>query len=325
MFLDRSRMISKINEFAMRRDPFLFVIDFDACRGVVLSPEEASQKNIFFNIQGVTNYTGTPIFSRSFKFESSPVSAEKYRTAYDKAIYYLNRGDTYLINLTFPTELRTDLSFDVFFCHSDAPYKLLFQNKFVVFSPESFIEISDGKIISFPMKGTIDADLPGARQLILDNQKELFEHTTIVDLIRNDLSMVSKKVKVDRFRFIDQIQTNRKNLLQVSSEISGELEKGYLKKLGEIIFTLLPPGSVTGAPKEKTVQIIREIETYQRGFYTGIFGFWNGHSLKSAVMIRFIERIDDRMIFKSGGGITAESDVDYEYEELIQKVYVPIF
>lgn len=325
MYLDRPRMISKINEFATRGDSFLFVIDFDAGHGVVLSPGEASRKNIFFNIQGVTNYTGTPTFSRSFKFESSPVPAEKYRTAYDKAIYYLNRGDTYLINLTFPTELRTDLSFEVFFYHSDAPYKLLFQNKFIVFSPEPFIEISGGKIRSFPMKGTIDADLPGARQLILENQKELFEHTTIVDLIRNDLSMVSERIKVDRFRFIDHIRTNRKNLLQVSSEISGELEKGYLKRLGEIIFTLLPAGSVTGAPKEKTVQIIREIETYHRGFYTGIFGFWNGHSLKSAVMIRFIERTDDRMIFKSGGGITAESNADDEYEELIQKVYVPIF
>jgi len=324
MYLDKSRMINKINEFATQGHPFLFIIDFNAERGLVLSPEEASSKNIYFNIQGVTNFKKTPDLPGSFEFEPFPVSIEKYQTSFNKVMYYLNRGDTYLLNLTFPTELRTNLSFDVLFYHSDAPFKLLFQNKFVVFSPESFIEIREGKIYSFPMKGTIDASIPGAMQKILKDQKELFEHTTIVDLIRNDLSMISKMVKVDRFRFVDHLKTNRKNLLQVSSGISGKLEKGYRKKLGEIIFTLLPAGSVTGAPKEKTVQIIREVETYKRGFYTGIFGFWNGHSLKSAVMIRFIERTNNKIFFKSGGGITAGSNVGFEYEELKQKVYVPI-
>jgi len=131
-------------------------------------------------------------------------------------------------------------------------------------------------------------------------------------------------VKVKRFRFVDHIRTNRKNLLQVSSEICGKLEKGYKNNLGEIIFTLLPAGSVTGAPKEKTVQIIREVETYKREFYTVIFGFWNGHTLKSAVMIRFIEKNEDKIIFKSGGGITAKSNARFEYEEMIQKIYVPV-
>jgi len=154
--------------------------------------------------------------------------------------------------------------------------------------------------------------------------KEFYEHNTIVDLIRNDLAMVSTGIRVNRFRYIDRIHTNRKDLLQVSSEISGTLPADFLSHLGEIIFTLLPAGSVTGAPKEKTVQIIRDTEPAERGFYTGICGYFDGTSLDSAVMIRFIENTNKGMTFRSGGGITSLSNVADEYRELIDKVYVPV-
>ena len=174
------------------------------------------------------------------------------------------------------------------------------------------------------MKGTIDAAIPDAEHQLLANEKEFFEHNTIVDLIRNDLSMVSTNVKVTRFRYIDRVRTNRGDLLQLSSEISGELPDGYLDHLGDILFTLLPAGSVTGAPKEKTVGIIRETELYDRGFYTGIFGFFDGHSLTSAVSIRFIEQTPGGLVFKSGGWITALSDAVSEYQEMLKKIYVPV-
>jgi para-aminobenzoate synthetase component 1 len=86
----------------------------------------------------------------------------------------------------------------------------------------------------------------------------------------------------------------------------------------------LPAGSITGAPKAKTVEIIKQTENYTRGFYTGIFGYFDGVNLDSAVMIRFIENENGRLFFKSGGGITSMSEVQKEYEELIQKIYVPI-
>ena len=201
---------------------------------------------------------------------------------------------------------------------------MLCAGQFLVFSPEIFVKIDHGIISSFPMKGTIDASLPDAETRILKDEKEFFEHNTIVDLIRNDLAMVSTGVNVKRFRYIDRIVTNRKELLQVSSEICGELPADWNSRLGDIIFTLLPAGSVTGAPKEKTVQIIRDTEIYERGFYTGVCGVFDGHSLDSGVMIRFIENSEGKLIFKSGGGITALSDAGNEYEEMIQKVYVPV-
>ena len=86
---------------------------------------------------------------------------------------------------------------------------------------------------------------------------------------------------------------------------------------------LLPAGSITGTPKKSTVDILKNVENYDRGFYTGIFGIFDGKSLQSFVLIRFIEKIEDELFYKSGGGITLDSDLKLEYEELINKVYLP--
>jgi para-aminobenzoate synthetase component 1 len=174
------------------------------------------------------------------------------------------------------------------------------------------------------MKGTIDAAIPGAEKMILDDVKELAEHVTIVDLIRNDLSQVATQVEVARFRYLDEIKTVDKKLLQVSSEITGILPGNYLSCLGEIFVKLLPAGSVTGAPKPKTLEIIRQAENEERGYYTGVFGYFDGERVDSGVMIRFIEEIDGKYFYRSGGGITTQSVVEKEYQEIIDKVYVPV-
>ncbi len=237
---------------------------------------------------------------------------------------HIRRGDTYLLNLTCrtPIEFSSDLRSLFFQVH--APYKLLLENNVLVFSPECFVKIIDGRIYSFPMKGTIDAAVPDAEARILQDPKETAEHYTIVDLIRNDLSQVASSVRVDSFRHILKVHTNQKDLLQVSSTISGTLGNDYAAHLGDIFRALLPAGSVTGAPKEKTCEIIDDIEGYDRGYYTGIFGVFDGASVDSAVMIRYIERENDQFVFKSGGGITMYSDAESEYQEMIDKVYVPL-
>ena len=210
---------------------------------------------------------------------------------------------------------------------------------FVCFSPETFVRIKGGRIYSYPMKGTLDASLPNAEKLLMEDRKEAAEHATIVDLIRNDLSRVAEDVRVDKYRYIDVLHTNKGNILQTSSEISGRLPEDYPHHLGEILDAQLPAGSITGAPKDKTMQIIQEAEGYDRGFYTGIMGIYDQGELNSAVMIRFIEeeevfpsKTENRMnyeairklYFKAGGGITSKSDCRKEYEEVIQKIYLPI-
>lgn len=316
--------VNKMNHYGTKRIPFLFVIDFAMEKPVVVSLPEAKDQNIFYNINGQTNYKSESALEKKINFGKHPISFEEYRKAFEIVMKELTYGNSYLLNLTFPTKIETNITLKEIFIHSKAKYKLLYKNEFVVFSPEIFVKIKDGCIFSHPMKGTIDADIPGAKEEILQDSKELAEHVTIVDLIRNDLSMVARNVKVDNFRYIDEIKTHEKRLLQVSSEISGELPDRYHNKIGDIIFKLLPAGSICGAPKKKTVEIIREVESYDRSYYTGICGIFDGKELDSGVMIRFIENSSEGLFFKSGGGITINSDVKKEYTELIDKVYVPI-
>ena len=174
------------------------------------------------------------------------------------------------------------------------------------------------------MKGTIDASVENASAKLLADPKEQEEHATVVDLLRNDLSIVSKKVTVARYRYISEIRTAEKTLLQCSSEINGTLPSNYKEQLGSIFHALLPAGSVTGAPKKRTVELINEIELEPRGYYTGVFGVFDGTKLDSAVMIRFIEQRGNEFFFRSGGGITYRSDARQEYQEMIDKVNIPV-
>jgi para-aminobenzoate synthetase component 1 len=149
------------------------------------------------------------------------------------------------------------------------------------------------------------------------------EHIMVVDLLRNDLSIVATDVKVDNFRYISSIDSGEKKLLQVSSHISGNVGEDWHSQIGTILSALLPAGSITGTPKKNTIKIIEDIEQYKRGFFTGVFGIYDGKKLDSGVMIRFIEKTQDGYIYKSGGGITLDSDVDDEYNELLDKIYLP--
>lgn len=247
-----------------------------------------------------------------------------FKKAFDIVKENLSKGNSYLTNLTFETRIYSNLDLDQLRKVSRSRYKLQYKKKFLSFSPECFVSIKDGQVFSYPMKGTIDADIPDAEKKILQDEKEMAEHTTIVDLIRNDMSQIADDVTVTRFRYIDEIMTHDKRLLQVSSEIRGNLTVDYKKKLGTLLYDLLPAGSISGAPKAKTVKIIKEAENYNRNFYTGVCGYFDGENLDSFVMIRFIERRKGKLYFKSGGGITYLSDLASEYQEMIDKVYVPI-
>jgi len=123
-----------------------------------------------------------------------------------------------------------------------------------------------------------------------------------VDLIRNDLSMVADDVRVNRFRYIDRVRTNRSDLLQMSSEIAGRLPSDYRGHLGDIFSKLLPAGSICGAPKKKTLDIIRKAEQIRVAvIYTGVFGVFDGNSVDSCVLIRYLNLMAASTFIKSGG------------------------
>ncbi len=315
--------VSEMNSMGAAHQPFLFIIDFEMQQPLLFQLPLANE-NILFSIRGFTNSRYSKILNKEVIFSKHPVDFNHYKIAFDKVMNEIHKGNSYLVNLTQPSFININLSLQEIFYYSEAKYKLCFKNEFVVFSPETFIKIENNFIKAYPMKGTINAEIPKAETIILNDNKEKAEHMTIVDLIRNDVSIFAKKVYVKRLRYLDYLVTNQKNLWQVSSEICGELPINYVEDIGNIIFSMLPAGSVSGAPKQKTVQIIKDAENYNRGYYTGVFGYFDGKKLDSAVMIRFIENKEGKFIYKSGGGITALSDAQTEYEELINKIYVPL-
>jgi para-aminobenzoate synthetase component I len=312
-----------MNKYGAEREPFMYIVDYKMECPEIYKLNEVP-KNIRFATPLISSDNQIKEAKGPFSFIKHPVSFNKYEKAFRNVQKNIISGNSYLLNLTFPTRIETKMTLEDIYNSSCAKYKLLYHNKFVVFSPEIFVRIKDGVIKSYPMKGTIDSSVFEAEKVILNDAKEEAEHNTIIDLIRNDISKVAYNVKVTKYRYIETIMHAEGELLQVSSEISGLMRDNYLNHLGEIIAALLPAGSVTGAPKKETLRIIKESETYKRGWYTGVFGIFDGESLDSGVMIRFIEKMGDKLYFKSGGGLTFLSDALKEYEELISKVYVPL-
>lgn len=314
-----------MNTWGRDKVPFLFAVDFEMEKPWITPLKDISAEEILYDIRGFSNAPGTSFLrSSALTLQKWPLPLTMYKAKFDIVYKSLGYGDSYLTNLTVKTAVDPAVSMREIFFQSRASYKLLYKDEFLVFSPETFVQVRDGKIFSYPMKGTIDATVPGAEEKILNDQKELAEHVTIVDLIRNDLSQVADHVHVSRFRYVEELRTNHKNLLQVSSEIAGELPPDYASRLGEMIVRLLPAGSVSGAPKKKTLEIIRNAEQEKRGYYTGVFGYFDGTVLDSGVMIRFIEKDGEKYFYRSGGGITTQSVVTSEYQEVIDKVYVPV-
>lgn len=314
-----------VNQLGTARRPFLFIVDFKAQQPLVFPLDELDDREVRFAFPGHSNIK-VPSAPLSFplSLKKYPVPFNTYRKAFDTVMEHIQGGNSFLVNLTQPTPIECNLGLEQVFENSCAPYRLWYKDHFTVFSPETFIKIQDGRIFSYPMKGTISSRIPDASGVILSDLKEKSEHVTIVDLIRNDLSCFAQEVEVSRFRYLNEVSTQKEKLLQVSSEITGVLPEGYHKSLGDIISSLLPAGSISGAPKPKTLEIIHEAEGYDRGYYTGVMGVFDGKHLDSAVMIRFIEQQGQQLVYKSGGGITARSTAEQEYQEMIDKVYVPL-
>jgi para-aminobenzoate synthetase component 1 len=312
-----------LNNWGREKIPFIFLIDFECKKPLCWKLDELASP-FKINFQGIKNYdTQLPLEKFSnIRLIKHPISFEAYKKQFDEVIANLSYGNSFLVNLTCSTPIEIDLSLAEIFHSVKSKYSCCLENEFVSFSPETFIKIKNGCIYSYPMKGTIDASTPNAEEIILKDAKEIAEHATIVDLIRNDLSLVAENVTVTKFRFYEEIKTQNGIIGQVSSEIVGVLPSNYPNHIGDLLFKLLPAGSISGAPKQKTVEIIQKVEQQERGYYTGVAGYFDGENLDSCVLIRYIEANGN---YRSGGGITFMSKDLNEYNEMINKVYVPIF
>lgn len=326
-WLDQKAWEQKANALGRRREPFLFVVDFEGRRCRLFRRGEWEQEGLRWDFGCPVRELPVPgaLAAKQRITKKEPVLFADYQRAFDIVMRGLRYGDSFLVNLTAATPIFTEMSMADIFRSARAPYRLLWPGRFVVFSPEPFVRIRSGRIFTYPMKGTRQDTGPGSSEALISDRKEQEEHATVVDLLRNDLAIVGRDVQVERYRYLELIKTSQGDIWQTSSRISAGLDAFYHERIGSILSAMLPAGSVSGAPKKRTLELIREAEKKERGWYTGICGYFDGSRLDSAVMIRYIEELDGRMVYRSGGGITARSSAGEEYREMLEKVYVPIY
>ena len=307
--------------------PFLFVLDYEKSEGAIITnPKE--QNEVLFKVGAVSNFEAQPIDDANERITKRPESLEQYGQRFRVIQQGMEEGRSVLANLTVCTPISTPLTLKEILLTTRAKYQIyLPEAHFVCFSPERFVRItSEGTISSDPMKGTITSDTPGAPEIILNDYKETSEHCSVVDLLRKDLSAVGTNIEVSRFRYFTEIKAPEHTIYQVSSEIKGQLPPEWPSQIGSIFDKLLPAGSILGAPRESTRQLISEAEgSHTRGYYCGVFGYFDGEALDSSVLIRFIrEDKAGQKYYHSGGGITINSDLEHEYQEVIDKIYLPL-
>lgn len=324
MFSMNHTKFIEMDELSLQQVPYFFIIDFLGENVEIYKENEIKKSGLLIDFQSISSQKNKHALSKKVEWKSYPETLESFKSGFDLVQKNIRLGNSYLVNYTRKTRIETNLTLEEIFYHSQAKYKVFYKDFFVFFSPETFVKIIDGKIFTYPMKGTIDASLENAAEILKNDKKEKAEHYTVVDLLRNDLSMVANEVKVDQFQHIDFIKTQQKDLFAMSSEISGKIKPEFDGKIGSLMRKLLPAGSILGAPKPKTLEIILEAEGYDRGYYTGVCGWFDGKNLDSCVMIRFIEKENNTLYFKSGGGITHMSKLEDEYQEMKNKIYVPI-
>ena len=299
----KQEIIDKINRLASQKEPFLFVINYQADEAFIRKLSGINPEECLFDFEGRGNwrenhskemgdskriyeeisreipkeisekkfFNGTPLDS-PISWQITPPLYNDYERSFNIVKSNIMAGNSYLTNLTNRVPVSCNLSLEEIFHRAKGKYKLLLRRKrtqaedkahlkeeaqnkahlkeenieenltpFVCFSPETFVRIKGGRIYSYPMKGTLDASLPNAEKLLMEDRKEAAEHATIVDLIRNDLSRVAEDVRVDKYRYVDVLHTNTGDILQTSSEISGRLPEDYPHHLGEILDAQLQP------------------------------------------------------------------------------------
>ncbi len=256
-----------------------------------------------------------------------------YAQAFGKVKNYIRAGDCYQINLAQRMAVKvsgdTWQAYDQFRQLSKAPFMAYLQVddgkgmpvEVLSMSPERFLQVTDHKVETRPIKGTRPRHADVLRdaqeaQSLANSLKDRAENLMIVDLLRNDIGKVCEvgSVKVDAL-FRLQRFTNVHHLVSI---VRGVLASGYHAL--DLLRGCFPGGSITGAPKLRAMEIIEELEPHRRGIYCGSIGYigFDG-SMDTNIAIRTAVVCDQTMTFFAGGGVVADSDCDKEYQETLDK------
>ena len=143
-----------MNKYSREKKAFLFILDFDLRNPIILPIENVNNKEISYSFNGVSNYSFPIEQNKNIELQPSPIDYDSFLKKFQRVQNEIQKGNSYLLNLTFKTKITHNSTLSEIFQNSIAPYKLHLKDKLVVFSPESFVKISNGKIYTFPMKGT---------------------------------------------------------------------------------------------------------------------------------------------------------------------------
>ncbi|MDQ7055975.1 MAG: anthranilate synthase component I family protein [Persephonella sp.] len=245
-----------------------------------------------------------------------------------KAQMYIEEGDIYQINLSHRMELKGFFDVDSIFLNliefQPAPYIMSIKTPYfsvVSGSMELFLEKEGRKIKSIPIKGTrpagkTDKETEKLKEELRNSEKERAENLMITDLMRNDIGKISEKGSVTVENLFD-VKTYR-SVLQMGSTVSGTLKEGI--SLQEIVHSTFPPGSVTGAPKKRAIEIIDMLEKHRRDIYCGATVLIKPDlDFVMSVAIRQSVFVKNRCYIYVGSGIVADSNPEKEYEETLIK------
>lgn len=279
-------------------------------------------------IENLIQQKNAPIFPfQKIGEEASNLTDEEYRNAVETAKKHCFRGDVFQLVLSrrFQQKFMGD-EFNVYRALRNinpSPYLFFFDYgdyKLMGSSPESQLIIKNGNAIIHPIAGTfkrtgnVEEDLKAAEELRID-AKENAEHTMLVDLARNDLSIFGKNTKVSKLKEIQFFSHVIHMVSEVTTEVS-EDQNPY-----EMIATTFPQGTLSGAPKYRAMQLIDDYEKTSRSYYGGSIGFvgFDG-SCNQAIMIRTFLSKNNTLFYQAGAGIVAKSSAENELQEVNNKL-----
>ncbi len=255
-------------------------------------------------------------------------SREKYCEMVEKAKHYIREGDIFQVVLSNRIEAEiTGSLFDtyrVLRTTNPSPYMFYFSSNDIEIagaSPETLVKLNDNKLYTFPLAGTRprgkteQEDLQLEEELLAD-EKELAEHNMLVDLGRNDIGRIAEigSVKVDKYLSIERFS----HVMHIGSTVTGNLRKD-LDSLSAID-SILPAGTLSGAPKIRACEIINELENNKRGIYGGAIGYVDlSGNIDTCISIRIAFSRNNKVFIRSGAGIVADSVPEKEFEECLNK------
>lgn len=281
-----------------------------------------------------TRINGKPVYMQKESDTEYPIEVQpnfakdEYKQAVDRMIRYIIEGDIYIVNMTQQLTVKSDkVPLDVFYDlreNNPSPFGGYFDYgdfQIVCASPERFLKMQKGHVNTRPIKGTRKRGETPEEDMLMrteleNSEKDKSELLMIVDLERNDLNRVCNpgSVKVTELFTVEEYAT----VFHLVSDIEGDLEES--KNVMDLLEAAFPGGSITGAPKYRAMEIIDEMENNKRNLYTGSIGYLTlDGDCDFNIVIRTALHKDGKYYLGVGGGITAESDLEFEYEETLQK------